>query len=369
MKAYEKVLDQKSTGVNSRREFLQKASVGALALSMPFPAMPDFLKDVPMGVVVHSYAARWNSKTDSKKYPPMTDAIQLMEHCASIGAGGVQTVVRGWTSDFAKKARDRREKLGLYLEGSIGLPKKAEDVADFEKEVIASKEAGVSILRTVCLGTRRYESLHSQSDFDEYTKNSLAWVRLAEPIVRKHKMKLAIENHKDWMAPELVDFIKTIGSEWVGVTVDFGNSIALMEDPMNVVETLAPYAFSTHVKDMGVMEYEKGFLLSEVPLGTGICDLKKMVDVCKKHNPKIRFNLEMITRDPLEIPCLTDEYWNVFEGVSGKYLANTLSMVKEKTSQTPLPTVAGLTAEQRLAFEEENNLACLKYSASNLNIR
>ncbi|MEQ8685815.1 MAG: TIM barrel protein, partial [Imperialibacter sp.] len=265
--------------------------------------------------------------------------------------------------------RDKREKLELYLEGSIGLPKKAEDVADFEKEVIASKEAGVSILRTVCLGTRRYESLHSQSDFDEYAKNSLAWVRLAEPIVRKHKMKLAIENHKDWMAPELVDFVKTIDSEWVGVTVDFGNSIALMEEPMNVVETLAPYAFTTHVKDMGVMEYEKGFLLSEVPLGMGICDLKKMVDVCKKHNPDIRFNLEMITRDPLEIPCLTDDYWNVFEGVSGKYLANTLSMVKEKASKTPLPSVAGLTAEQRLAFEEENNLACLKYSVGNLNIR
>jgi len=369
MKPYQKMLPTRKTSDTGRREFLQKAGIGALALSMPFPAMPDFLKDVSMGVVVHSYAARWNSKTDSKKYPPLTDAIQLMEHCASIGAGGVQTVVRGWTSDFAKKARDKREKLGLYLEGSIGLPRTADEVADFEKEVAASKEAGASILRCVCMGTRRYETLHSQKEYEDYEKDSIARLRLAEPVVRKHKMKLAIENHKDWMAPELVNVIKTIDSEWVGTTVDFGNSIALMEDPMSVVETLAPYAFTTHVKDMGVMEYEKGFLLSEVPLGTGILDLKKMVDVCRKHNPDIRFNLEMITRDPLEIPCLTEEYWNVFEGVSGKYLANTLSMVKEKASKTPLPSVAGLTAEQRLEFEEQNNLACLKYSASQLNIK
>lgn len=353
----------------SRREFVQKAGLGALALGLPFNALPDFLKEVPMGVVVHSYAARWNSKTDSKKYPPLTDAIQLMEHCASIGAGGVQTVVRGWTSDFAKKARDRREKLGLYLEGSIGLPQTADDVADFEKEVIASKEAGVAILRCVCMGTRRYETLRSQKEYEDYEKDSIARLRLAEPVVRKHKMQLAIENHKDWMAPELVNVIKTIGSEWVGVTVDFGNSIALMEDPIGVVEQLAPYAFTTHVKDMGVTEYEKGFLLSEVPLGTGICDLKKMVEICKKHNPNIRFNLEMITRDPLEIPCLTEEYWAVFEGVPGKYLANTLRMVRENKFQGALPTVAGLTPEQRLEYEEQNNLACLKYSASNLNIR
>ncbi len=357
------------SSTSSRRNFIQKTGIGALALSMPFPAMPDFLKDVPMGVVVHSYGARWNSKVESKKYPPMTDAIQLMEHCANIGAGGVQTLVRGWTSDFAKKARDKREKLGLYLEGSIGLPKTKEDLVEFEKEVVASKEAGVSVLRCVCMGTRRYETLHSQQEFDEYEKDSIARIRMAEPIVRKHKMKLAIENHKDWMAPELVNLMKTIDSEWVGVTVDFGNSISLMEEPMSVVEMLAPYAFSTHVKDMGVAEYEKGFLLSEVPLGTGVCDLKKMVEVCKKHNPDIRFNLEMITRDPLEIPCLTDEYWKVFEGVSGTYLASTLRMVKEKKFKGTLPSVAGLTPEERLEFEEQNNLACLKYSASNLNIR
>ena len=38
---------------------------------------------------------------------------------------------------------------------------------------------------------------------------------------------------------------------------------------MEVVEALAPRAFTTHFKDMALEEYEQGFLLSEVPLGTG----------------------------------------------------------------------------------------------------
>src|SRR6185295_15758761 len=108
---------------------------------------------------------------------------------------------------------------------------------------------------------------------------------------------------KDWLAKEFVDMLKTVQSEWVGVTLDFGNSIALLEDPMEVVKSLLPYLFSTHVKDMGVEEYPDGFLLSEVPLGTGILDLPAIVAMCKRQNAAANFSLEMITRDPLEIPC------------------------------------------------------------------
>src|SRR5690606_25602157 len=137
--------------------------------------------------------------------------------------------------------------------------------------------------------------------------NAIASLQLAEPVVRKHRVKLAVENHKDWRASELIDILDKLDSEWLGVTLDFGNSISLLEDPMDVVRTLAPRALSTHVKDMGVAEYEDGFLLSEVPLGQGLLDLPAIVNICRKYNPEITFNLEMITRDPLKVPCLQDE--------------------------------------------------------------
>jgi hypothetical protein len=123
-------------------------------------------------------------------------------------------------------------------------------------------------------------------------------------VLRKHKVKLAVENHKDWRAPELAAVLGELSTEWVGVTLDFGNSIALLEDPMEVVRTLVPFVLSTHVKDMAVEEYPEGFRLSEVPLGQGILDLPQIVALCRKHNPNVAFSLEMITRDPLEIPCL-----------------------------------------------------------------
>jgi len=249
----------------------------------------------------------------------------------------------------------------MYLEGSIWLPATDADVEAFDRDVASAKAAGAMVIRTVCLSGRRYENFHTAAEFAEFRKDAIAALKRAEPIVRKHKVKLAVENHKDWRAAELIEILDMIGSEWLGVTLDFGNSISLIEDPMDVLNTLAPRAFTTHVKDMGVAEYEDGFLLSEVPLGQGLLDLPTMFETCRKHNPSITFNLEMITRDPLKIPCLTDVYWNVFDGVSGRELANTLRMVKTKRFKSALPTVSQLSPEERLAVEEENILESFRY--------
>ena len=353
-----------------RREFLHDAaSKGAGILTLPLVNIPDFFKDVSMGIVVHSYGSRWHSKAGSQKYPGFADAIELIEHCHQIGAGGVQVGVKDWTLEFAKKARDRREKLGLYLEGSIGVPFQVADVPAFEKDLINAKEAGVVILRTVTSSGRRYEVMHTMEAVMDFKKNAMSALQLAEPILRKHKVKLAIENHKDWRADELVIALKLMNSEWIGVTLDFGNSISLMEDPMEVIEKLVPYVFTTHVKDMGVREYADGFLLSEVPMGKGILDLPKMIALCKKNNASVTFNLEMITRNPLEIPCLKAEYWKVFEGVPGSDLARTLSMVKNKSYETPLPQTSELSPEELLGAEEQNILECLSYSKNTLGLK
>ena len=335
-------------------------------MTLPFLNLPVFFKPLGMGIVVHSYGHRWNSNVESKQYPGFSNAIDLIEHCHEIGAGGVQVMVRNWSQDFAKKVRDRREHLGLYIEGSIALPKDPEDATRYEAEVLAAKEAGASVIRTACLSGRRYETFQSEKAFLDFKKSSIASLRLAEPVMRKHKIKLAVENHKDWLAPELVEILKNLDSEWVGATLDFGNSIALMEDPMEVVRSLAPYLFTTHVKDMGVQESEDGFLLSEVPLGHGFLDLIKIFDICRQHSAGVRFNLEMITRDPLKIPCLTENYWPTFTGVAPEELARTLRMVRQNRHETALPRVSHLTAEQRLGVEEENIIQSLQYSRKSL---
>jgi sugar phosphate isomerase/epimerase len=347
-----------------RRQFLGQSARAAMAI--PFLNLPGFMKAARMGIVVHSYAARWGSQTASEKYPGFRDAIDLMEHCHSIGAGGIQVGVRDWSADFARKARESREKLGMFLEGSVALPKGRGDIARFDKDIAAAKEAGAIIVRTVCLNGRRYETFASQEAFAEFAKNSVASLELAEPVMQKHRIRLAVENHKDWRAPELAEIMRKLASEWVGVTLDFGNNLALIEDPMEVVNAIAPYALTTHVKDMGVSEYEEGFLLSEVPLGEGVLDLKSIFEICRRHRADVSFNLEMITRDPLKIPCLQQAFWQTLPSAKPGELARTLRMVKQNPFGRPLPVVSPLDTEGRLAAEEQNIVASLRYSQTDL---
>lgn len=306
-----------------------------------------------MGVSIASYGQRMRAGNELG-LPSFRDALNILEHCHRHDAGGVQIGVRGWQSAFAKKVRDKRESLGMYLEGQIGLPRKAGDVGRFESEIKAAKEAGATIVRTVMLGGRRYETFKTLESWNEFKRSSFAALERAAKVVDKQGVKLAVENHKDWRAPELIGILKRISSECVGVTIDTGNSLSLLEDVMTTVEELAPYAFTTHFKDMGVSEHENGFLLAEVPLGTGFLDLRRIIEVCEKANPEVQFNLEMITRDPLRVPCLTDGYWTTFGQLPGAHLARTLSMVRRSQGARPLPRVTGRTAKERVAFEEAN---------------
>lgn len=344
----------------NRRQFV--TGTAALIALSPLLRAGSFLTGRRMGVAHASYAVRWRSKTESAKYPGFTDSFSMAEHCGKIGAGGVQLSVGGWQDGDAARMKTICEKYDMFFEGQISLPKAEADIPRFEKEIQHAAAAGATIVRTACLSGRRYENFETKEAFQTFKDNAIQSITWAEPIVRKNRIRLAIENHKDWRAPDLLAILRQFDSEWIGVNLDFGNNISLLEDPMEVVKALAPYSFTTHIKDMGVAEYEDGFLLSEVPLGEGILDLRQMIDICLKHNPDMTFNLEMITRDPLKIPCLTDKYWATFEEVSGKELAMTLGMVKKLTSGKGLPVIENQKPETKLAVEEKNILSSFTYS-------
>ncbi len=348
----------------NRRQFIAGAAAALATASMasPLAALASTPARRAMGVTQATYAIRWRSEAPSTAYPGFQSALDVLDHCVRLGAGGAQVGVGDWSADFAGRVRDRRERLGLYLEGQIRLPREAAEVERFDRDVAAAKEAGATLLRTACLGGRRYEDFQTLADFEAFKRNAWRSLEWAEVVLRRHGVRLAVENHKDWRIDEMIALMDHLGSEWIGVTLDLGNNISLLEDPMEVVERLAPYTTTVHIKDMAVQPYEEGFLLSEVPLGEGVLDLPSMVSICERHNPAVTFNLEMITRDPLRVPVLTDAYWATFDRVHGRELARSLRFVASHPPAQPLPAVTGKSPEERLAFEEANNVRSFVYA-------
>jgi sugar phosphate isomerase/epimerase len=294
------------------------------------------------------------------------DTYEFLDYCHALGAGGIQAALSSLEPAYLKKLRTRAESYGMYLEVMAELPKE-NDTEKFERTVAAAKAAGALCIRTAALGGRRYETFSQLSDWQEFVTRSLAAIDRALPIVSKEQVPLAIENHKDWITHELASLVKDRSSEYLGVCLDTGNNIALLDNPMDAIETLAPYAVSTHFKDMAVEPDPDGFLLSEVPLGEGIVDLQRAVAAVQRARPKTRFTLEMITRNPLKVPCLTDKYWATFPDRNGKYLADTLRMVREAASRLQhLPHVDGESGAGLLQLEEENVKQCLYYARTRL---
>ena len=106
---------------------------------------------------------------------------------------------------------------------------------------------------------------------------------------------------------------------------------------------------------MALRPYERGFELSEVPLGTGICPLAKMIEVLRSARPKLPMCLEMITRDPLKVPYRDDGYWASFGGRDAARIAAFEKRVLSRArSAGPLPRVSGSSLEAMQAQEDEN---------------
>jgi sugar phosphate isomerase/epimerase len=292
-------------------------------------------------------------------------ADRLMELAAEVGAAGAHGGMNDVSFEWARRTRRMKEELDMYLEIQTFLPRP--DVGEFEHAVKVAKEAGATSLRVVCLLGRRYELMESLDDWKQAVAGYHRQIEAALPIVERHRMPLGIENHKDWRADQQVALLERYSSAYLGVCLDTGNNLAVLEDPMETVEKLAPYTFNVHFKDMAMEECDEGFLLSEVPLGEGMLDLPRIVEIIRKARPEVRFSLEMITRDPLLVPCLTDRYWASFDDDNGgRDLARMLRRIRGRQGRAPLPRIAGLDAERRRALEDEMVDRSIRYAREQL---
>ncbi|HMF77214.1 MAG TPA: TIM barrel protein [Bryobacteraceae bacterium] len=316
-----------------------------------------------LGIASTSYMGVWRPK----------DTLEFLERCHALGASGIQAGLHGDIAGEAEtradiaKIRSRAERLEMYIEAMVPLPN-GDDTTAFEQSLKDAQTAGAVALRAACLGTRRYESFASPAEWQAHVAKSYRSIAAALPLLEHYKIPMGLENHKDWTLDEMLTLLRNHQSEYLGVCLDFGNNLALLDDPVETIERLAPYTVTTHLKNMGVEVTTDGFLLSEVSLGEGYLDLAELTKIVKQARPQARFVLEMITRDPLPVPCLTDRYWASFPDRNGAYLARTLRFVQENMSMRSLPRISCLSYEEQLRVEEQNVATCMRYAREHLDL-
>ena len=295
--------------------------------------------------------------------------FNIVDHCHSLRLGAVRVNVPPGGAEAVKALRTKLDTYQMRCIVSVAPPRTDEAVAAYEASIAAARELG-AVTTHASFTARRYEEFETFEAFKASFEAHKKSVERAEPILRKYKMKLAIENHKGWRAAEHAAWIKQVGSEFVGACFDFGNNLALCEDPAETYRLLAPVTFYVSFKDMAVGLYDDGFLLAEMALGEGLLDLPAMVKGLQQRDPQMIFALEMITREPLRIPVHTRKYWATFEPsdspLPGKDVARMLELAR--TSKHKLTTTVGLSPAEALKLEDAMIDRSIAYARRSLSL-
>jgi sugar phosphate isomerase/epimerase len=190
-----------------------------------------------------------------------------------------------------------------------------------------SKAVGSPVFRVV-LGAR--EDRRTPGGIEARIEDTVKVLKAKRSLAMDLGVKVAIENHAgDMTASELISLIEAAGRDWVGANMDSGNAVWTLEDPMDSLEKLGPYALTTSLRDTVCWETEKGCKVQWVAMGDGsMVDLKAYFDRYVQLCPQVDVNIETIGGFAIELPYLDPGFWEVWPKRSGAEFARFLKAVK-----------------------------------------
>jgi sugar phosphate isomerase/epimerase len=285
------------------------------------------------------------------------DALEFLDYGRTLGAAGIQIPLRSREPAYLRTLRERCERYGMWFEAMVPMP--MDPATDLPAAIAAARDAGAVACRTACLSGRRYETFRTAESWREFVARSEQAMESASRIAERERMYVGMENHKDWTNEELSSFMSRFGNEYFGLCLDTGNNVALLDDPDTLVKSMARYTVSTHIKDMAWTFTDEAMFLSEVNLGQGYLPVSTYVTQIRAARPKTRFTLEMITRDPLRVPCWDAEYYLTLPTRNARILAQLKQAAKAKSPS--VPRTGSLPRAEQLRQEEDNVRQCLRW--------
>jgi sugar phosphate isomerase/epimerase len=108
------------------------------------------------------------------------------------------------------------------------------------------------------------------------------WFKEAVRVAAGEGVSLAVENHIDYDADEILRLIEEVDSPSFGINLDTANFLRVQDDPVEATQKLAPYVLATHIKDI---EPAKGRSVRAwnyfacVAAGEGLVEIDKIVAI------------------------------------------------------------------------------------------
>ena len=169
-------------------------------------------------------------------------------------------------------------------------------------------------------------------------------------------IKIAVENHAgDMNSTELLELIETAGRDFVGATLDTGNALWALEEPLAALETLGPVTVCTGIRDSYLWETPEGATLQWTSVGTGLVDwptfFQRFTELC----PRAPVIIETISGRPIFLPLRRDFFWDAYPRATPRTVTQMLRLAcagDPREPFSPPPGTDSLRAEQTLQLAE-----------------
>jgi sugar phosphate isomerase/epimerase len=330
----------RDSSLSSRRSFLKTTTLATAALGFAPAARALAQSTATAGpgikLGLDNFAVRamnWN-------------AAQLIDYAASLKLDSVfitdlkpfDNFENSYLQDLRKKAADLN--LRIYLGSWSICPTSRTFRADYgtAEEHLAlgirmAKALGSPVFRVV-LGAR--EDRRTEGGIEARIADTVKVCRACRGQAVDANVKIAVENHAgDMQAWELVTLIEAAGKDYVGANIDSGNATWTLEDPVQNLEILGPYAACTSLRDSMIWEVAAGAKVQWTAMGEGNVDLKtyfaRFAELC----PNVPVHIETISGFAVEFPYLKPEFWDVWPKARARDFAAFVALAKTGRALEP----------------------------------
>ncbi len=259
-----------------RRKLLGQLALAPALFSTGFNYKPD-PKSVRVQLSVNAFSFNQELRSGEMTFDDM------MEYAADIGLNAVD--LTGYyfdtypgTPEDAELFRLKRKALSLGLNISwTGVRN------DFSNPDVEARKQDIQLIKewlevSQKLGAAIMRIFSGRGDYSGYTKEEVkSWMakdlKTCATLAQEFGVIAGLQHHNDFLfkADEVIDMLKRVDSEWLGLVLDVGSLDD--PDPYAEIAKLAPYANYWFVKEH-VTQFGK-----RVPV-----DMRKIADILKANN-------------------------------------------------------------------------------------
>jgi sugar phosphate isomerase/epimerase len=216
------------------------------------------------------------------------DVFDFLAYAASLGVQSVSLetcFLPDLSGGFIDDLRGRLDDGGFERVLAWGHPSGLDGGRDrdalegLRRHIAYAKALGATVLRFVG-GNSSTRALPREPQI----RTLVTWLGDVCRTAEEYGVYLAMENHVDFTAAEMLRIIEEVGSDRLRVNLDTGNALRVFDDPVEATHRLGPFTVATHLKDIATHRgspMEFAFWRS-CPVGQGIVDIPAVVEALEE---------------------------------------------------------------------------------------